>query len=248
MRHIDVVNIPKASKHVFFGTEMRSLFCVPEGKILVGHDASGLELRMLAHYMDDKAFTEELIHGDIHTRNQEMAGLPTRDMAKTFSYGFLYGAGDEKIGKIVGGTAKDGKELKRRFLANLPSLKRLIDRTRTASKKGWLKGLDGRKVMMRSYDGEVMEHKALNTLLQSAGAIVMKKSMILLDKSVRDHKLDVLKVIDQHDEGQAEVIPEHVELYKQLAVQSIVDSGIHFKLNCPLAGEAKSGLNWATTH
>jgi DNA polymerase I-like protein with 3'-5' exonuclease and polymerase domains len=247
-RHIDVVNVPKASKKVFLGYEMRSLFIVPENKVLVGHDAAGLELRMLAHYMDDKKFTEELIHGDIHSRNQEMAGLPTRDLAKSFIYAFLYGAGDEKIGKLIGGVAKDGRALKHAFLANLPSLKRLIDRSKHASRKGFLKGLDGRKVMMRSFEDQVMEHKALNTLLQSAGAIVMKKSMILLDQYVRENKLDVLKVIDMHDEAQAEVIPEHVELYKQLAVRSIVDSGLHFKLNCPLAGEAKTGKNWAETH
>lgn len=274
-RHVDVVNVPKASHYpkklgnephpragelwwswdeiygspkVFFGTEMRSLFCVPEGKVLVGHDAAGLELRMLAHYMNDKAFTEALIHGDIHTRNQEMAGLPNRDAAKTFIYAFLYGAGDEKIGRIVGGTARDGKGLKKSFLEGLPALRRLIERSRQASRKGWLKGLDGRKVMMRQTEEGVMEHKALNTLLQSAGAIVMKKSMVILDERVRALGLDVKKVIDMHDEAQAEVIPEHVELYKLEAVRSIVDSGLHFKLNCPLDGDAKSGLNWAETH
>lgn len=274
-RHIDVVNVPKAShypkklgeeKHpragelwfswdevygspkVFFGTEMRSLFTVPEGKVLVGHDAAGLELRMLAHYMNDKSFTEELLHGDIHSSNQTMAGLPDRDAAKTFIYAFLYGAGDEKIGRIVGGSAGDGRGLKRRFLENLPSLKHLIVRSKSASRKGYLKGLDGRKVMMRQTEEGVMEHKALNTLLQSAGAIVMKKSMILLDNEVRKHNLDVKKVIDMHDESQAEVIPEHVELYKHLAVRSIVDSGLHFKLNCPLDGDAKTGKNWAETH
>jgi len=260
-RHHGVVNVPKAAKHVFYGYEMRSLFTASNGRVLVGHDADGLELRMLAHYMDDPEFTKAVVSGskedgtDIHSINQRLAGLPTRDHAKTFIYAFLYGAGDEKIGSIVGAGAAEGSELKRRFLSNLPALKRLIDRVKRASKKGYLKGLDGRKIWMRSFDGKVQTNKALNTLLQSAGAIVMKKSMTILDSSV--HSIlnqsnstseSILKVLDMHDEAQADVLPEYVDQYKELAVQSIVKAGEHFQLRCPLAAEAKVGANWAETH
>lgn len=260
MRHRIVVNVPKATRYskghekageliwdikdqpVIFGTQMRSLFIVPDGKLLVGHDASGLELRMLAHYMNDPDFTEALLQGDIHTFNMERAGLTDREQAKTFIYGFLYGAGPAKIGSIVGGGYKEGLSLQRRFFEGLPKLKRLIENVQRASQRGFLYGLDGRKMHIRG------QHAALNTLLQGAGAIVMKQSMILLDQWVRDRDLRVLKVLDMHDEAQAEVIPEHAELYASLAVQSIKEAGKLFKLNCPLDGEAKIGHNWAETH
>lgn len=262
-RHSNVVNVPKAAPHVAFGSEMRALFCARPNTVLVGHDAEGLELRMLAHYMDDPQFTEAVVNGDkklgtdIHTLNQKLAGLPTRDAAKTFIYALIYGAGDEKLGKIVGGDARSGKELRLRFLKNLPALERLIERVKRASKKGYLKGLDGRKIWMRSVDGKVMQHKALNTLLQSAGAIVMKQSMVLLDqscstalKSSIENNILVFKVLDMHDEAQAEVIDDTTVIHKymELAKDSIVKAGEHFKLRVPLAADASYGRTWAETH
>jgi len=129
-----------------YGTECRELWIVPEGKKLVGIDASGLELRMLAHYMNDDDYTEEILNGDIHTANQLAAGLQSRDSAKTFIYAFLYGGGDGKIGEIVGGKAKDGKRLKAKFLDNTPALRVLRGEVDRGSTKGWLRGLDGRRL------------------------------------------------------------------------------------------------------
>ena len=255
LRHINVANVPKAKDSVYLGKEMRSLFMASEGNMMVGHDAAGLELRMLAHYMNDPDFTKAVIHGsedegtDIHTLNQQLAGLPSRDSAKTFIYAFLYGAGDEKIGRIVGGTAADGAALKRRFLRNLPALAKLIKRVKRASKKGWLRGIDGSKIWMRRNDsGEVMSHKALNTLLQSAGAIVMKESMVILDESRKIYCPKTKKVIDMHDEAQADVPPEEVEKYMELAEDSVVQAGVRLKLRVSLAATAKVGLNWSETH
>ena len=248
-RHHTVVNVPANDPDVIFGKEMRSLFIASPGRKFIGHDASGLELRMLAHYMGDEDYIQEILHGDIHTYNQKLAGLETRKQAKTFIYAFIYGAGDAKLGSIIGGTASDGAALRRRFLKALPALDRLIKRVKQASKKGWLKGLDGRKVWMRRYsDGRIMERKALNTLLQSAGAIVMKKSMCILDQDVRTSDLDVWKVIDMHDEAQADVAANDAEYYAELAVNSIVKAGEYFNLKIPLAAEAKIGMNWAETH
>lgn len=247
MRHRVVVNVPKAADFVPFGAEMRSLFCARPNRKFIGHDASGLELRMLAHYMNDPEFTEQILHGDIHSYNQRLAGLPTRDAAKTFIYAFIYGAGDAKLGSIVDGTKADGTRLRNTFLSALPSLGRLIDKVKKASLRGYLIGLDGRKIMMRKdSNGDIMQHKALNTLLQCAGAVVMKKSMVILDHSAIG--LDAMKVIDMHDEGQADVSSSDAELYADLAVQSIIQAGIHFNLNIPLDAEAKIGSNWAETH
>jgi DNA polymerase I-like protein with 3'-5' exonuclease and polymerase domains len=225
-----------------FGKECRDCWVVPEGRKLVGVDASGLELRMLAHYMGDEEFTDVLLRDDIHTRNQIASGLATRPQAKTFIYAFLYGAGDAKIGSIVGGTAKDGNALRTRFLRNTPSLETLRERVGSASRKGYLVGLDGRKLWVRS------EHSALNTLLQSAGAIIMKKALVLLDDYATQHKIDYKFIGNIHDEIQSEVATEQAEKFGWLAVECIKAAGISFDLRCPLDGEYKVGSTWAETH
>jgi len=182
-----------------YGKECRDVWTVPEGYKLVGMDASGLELRMLAHYMNDEGYTNEILTGDIHTANQLASGLETRDQAKTFIYAFLYGAGDAKIGSIVGGTRQDGKRLKEKFLRNTPSLGKLRERVSLAAGRGYVYGLDGRRVYVRS------EHAALNTLLQSAGAIVMKKALCLLNEYAILWGIDYNFIGNIHDEIQTEV-------------------------------------------
>ena len=225
-----------------FGKDCRDCWIVPEGRKLVGVDASGLELRMLAHYMGDEEFTDVLLRDDIHTRNQIASGLATRPQAKTFIYAFLYGAGDAKIGSIVGGTAKDGNALRTRFLRNTPSLETLRERVGSASRKGYLVGLDGRKLWVRS------EHSALNTLLQSAGAIIMKKALVLLDAYATQHNIDYKFIGNIHDEIQSEVATEQAEKFGWLAVECIKAAGISFDLRCPLDGEYKVGSTWSETH
>jgi DNA polymerase I-like protein with 3'-5' exonuclease and polymerase domains len=225
-----------------YGSECRSCWTVPTGFKLVGVDAAGLELRMLAHYMDDKEYTNEVIHGDIHTANQKSAGLTTRDSAKTFIYAFLYGAGDAKIGSIVGGSSRDGKKLKEVFLSNTPSLRTLRERVEGACARGYLKGIDGRKLIIRS------SHAALNTLLQSAGAIIMKKALTILDDHAKIYKIDYKFVGNIHDEFQTEVREDQAEKFGWLAVECIKAAGIAFNLKCPLDGEYKVGTTWAETH
>jgi DNA polymerase-1 len=225
-----------------YGKDCRACWIVKDGYKLVGCDASGLELRMLAHYMNDEKYTHEVVDGDVHTANQHAAGLQTRPQAKTFIYAFLYGAGDAKIGSIVEGTAKDGKRLKDKFLANTPKLQVLKDNVSDASARGYLKGLDGRKVYVRS------EHAALNTLLQSAGAIVMKKALIILDEYAKLWGIDYEFVGNIHDEFQVEVQESQSHEFGRLAVASIQAAGIQLGLRCPLDGEYKVGNNWADTH
>ena len=225
-----------------YGRECRDVWTVPEGYKLVGMDASQLELRMLAHYMNDEGYTNEVLNGDIHTANQLAAGLETRDQAKTFIYAFLYGAGDAKIGSIVGGTSVDGKRLKEKFLANTPSLGRLRERVGMASRRGYVLGLDKRRVYVRS------AHAALNTLLQSAGAIVMKKALCLLDEYAILWGIDYNFIGNIHDEIQTEVREEKAEVFGSLATSCMQASGLYYKLNCPLEGDYKVGNTWADTH
>ena len=225
-----------------YGKQCRDLFTVPEGRVLVGADASGLELRMLAHYMDDEEYTNEIINGDIHTTNQRNAGLSTRSQAKTFIYAFLYGAGDAKIGSIVDGSQRTGAKLRQRFLDNTPALAELRERVSTASQRGHLRGLDGRCLHIRS------EHSALNTLLQSAGAIVMKKALAIFSEFAPQWKLDYKLLGSIHDEYQLEAKADQADKVGYLMVESIKAAGIAFDLKCPLDGEYKVGNNWAQTH
>ena len=225
-----------------YGKECRACWTVPEGYKLVGIDASGLELRMLAHYMKDEDFKNEILHGDIHSTNQRLAGLESRNQAKTFIYALLYGAGDEKLGSVVGGNKRDGAKLRKRFFDNLPAFKNLKDRVGRAASKGFLKGLDGRKLYVRS------EHAALNTLLQSAGAIVMKHAMINLHRDIKLNTLDAHFVCNVHDEWQIEALEKQSDCVGQLGVDAIRKTGEELELFCELDGEYKIGDNWSETH
>jgi DNA polymerase I-like protein with 3'-5' exonuclease and polymerase domains len=231
-----------------YGVECRTCWSVSEGKVLLGCDASGLELRMLAHYMKDEEYVKTVVEGsskdgtDVHTKNQKAAGLQTRDQAKTFIYGWMYGAGPAKIGSIVGGTAKDGQRLIDSFLKSTPAIKKLRDRVSKHAGKGFVPGLDGRKIWVRS------EHSALNSLLQGAGAVVMKKALVLFYGKVQRNGWPVTLVANVHDEVQLETTKEYADTVGQAFVDSIREAGEHFKLRCPLTGEYKYGANWGETH
>jgi DNA polymerase-1 len=233
-----------------YGSECRSLFKAPEGYKLVGADLSGLELRCLAHYMakfDGGAYGDVVVNGDIHTQNQKAAGLPTRNNAKTFIYGFLYGAGPAKIGSIVGGSDKEGKRLINKFMKATPAIKLLRESVAAAVKsRGYLKGLDGRTLPVRS------EHAALNTLLQSAGAVISKKATVILYKNLT-HKgyiwgVDYAQVAHVHDEVQLIASEDIADVIGQEAVKAFELAGEYYNFRCPITGEYKVGDNWADTH
>jgi DNA polymerase-1 len=229
-----------------FGKECRSLFYAPAGFKMVGVDASGLELRCLAHYMamyDDGQYVNTVVSGDVHTMNQKAAGLDTRDQAKVFIYALVYGAGDEKIGKIIGGNRNQGRAIRARFLSKVPALKKLKEAIdRAVDQRGYLWGLDGRKLKVRS------KHSALNTLLQSAGAILVKQATVLAWRSFNKAKIDVAQVAHVHDEIQFIVKEDNAKQVGELTVEAIRKAGQVFKFRCPLDGEYRVGSNWAETH
>jgi DNA polymerase III epsilon subunit-like protein len=244
----NMAQVPRVGSE--YGKECRELFIVPAGKRMVGCDASGLELRCLAHFMarfDEGAYANELTKGDIHSVNQRAAGLPTRDNAKTFIYAFLYGAGDEKIGNIIGKGQEEGGRIKQAFLNKTPALKRLREEVeRAVRSKGHLIGLDGRQLPIRSH------HAALNTLLQSAGALVMKMATIhfVVKMDSLGHKFgeDYAIVAHIHDEMQIEVNEAIADDVGKIGVEAIREAGKSFNFRCPLDGEYRVGLNWAETH
>ena len=242
----NMAQIPNSGS--IFGPECRECWSVEDGNVLVGCDASGLELRMLAHYMKDDKYVKTVTEGsskdgtDIHTVNQRAAGLATRDDAKTFIYAFLYGAGDSKIGSIVGGSAKAGKELKRSFLSQTPALRKLITAVSGYAARGFVPGLDGRIIWVRS------EHAALNSLLQGAGAVVMKKALVLFNEQIIKNKWPVKMVVNVHDEFQWETTEKYATITGEAGKQAIVDAGLFYNLRCPLDGEYKIGKSWRETH
>ncbi|MGL5583262.1 MAG: DNA polymerase [Cetobacterium sp.] len=272
----NMAQIPSIRKYK--GVECRSLFGAghhvgSDGNrwIQVGVDASGLELRCLGHFMarfDDGEYIDVILNGDIHTKNQEAAGLPTRDNAKTFIYGFLYGAGAEKIGQIVGkfGEAgkKAGKELINKFLEQTPAIASLREQITDALikeakwvggtqqikwKRKWIRGLDGRKIHVRS------PHSALNSLLQSAGGLICKKWGVVWEQMMVDEGYkhgwdgDFCFLAWVHDEYQlacrTEEIAQRAIEIAQIAMRKV---GEDWNFKCPLDTEGKMGANWAVCH
>tara|TARA_R110002020_G_scaffold216534_1_gene424313 strand:- start:2110 stop:3903 length:1794 start_codon:yes stop_codon:yes gene_type:complete len=240
-RSPNVAQTPSSNKP--YGKECRECWTVPEGYKLVGIDASGLELRVLAHYMKNEEYINEIVNGDIHTTNQNLAGLGSRSQAKTFIYALIYGAGDAKIGSVVGGNSKAGATLRSSFIRNLPSLGNLTTSVeRAAQTRKYLKALDGRVIHIRKV------YSSLNTLLQGGGAIIMKTALVLLYNQIKELKLNAKFVANIHDEWQIEVIEDQAETVGKLGVEAIKNTQNVLNLNCPLDGEYKIGDNWSETH
>jgi len=241
-----------------YGRECRELFTVPAGWCLLGSDASGLELRCLGHFMaryDNGAYISIILEGDIHSANQAAAGLPTRDNAKTFMYAFLYGAGDAKIGEIVAPAKpasyqrKIGKALKAKFLRNTPALEQLRKAVEIAAKRGYLKGLDGRKIAVRS------AHAALNTLLQSAGALICKYWIVEFERLAlkaglaHGWKGDFVLCAWVHDEIQVACRTQAIaERLAKISQQAMKNTQAFFAFRCPLDTDFNIGTSWAETH
>ena len=228
-----------------FGFECRDCWTVsnPYTHSLVGTDASGLELRLLAHLMNDKSYIDEILNGDVHTANMKMAGLTDRDQAKTFIYAFMYGAGPEKIGNIVGAGYPEGEQLINKFLKNMPAMKRVQKNVQDiALKKNKIKGIDGRFLKIRS------PHAALNTYIQGAGAVVCKDWLVHMTTRVKQSGLDVKLVASIHDEYQFEVDKRDVREFGKITKEAIQYTEKKLNLNCPLDSTWKEGTTWADTH
>jgi DNA polymerase I len=201
-------------------------------------------VRMLAHYMakyDNGNYAKVVLDGDIHTETQTLAGLDNRDLAKRFYYCFLYGGGVKKIAEVTNKTVAEASKIKKRFLNNLPALNRLIENVQQASERGYLIGLDKRRVKVRS------AHAALNTLLQSSGALVCKRWLVEFDKVIKKIP-EAQQVVWVHDEIQVECLEKDAEEVGQLAIKAIKDTGEYFNIRLPLTGEYKIGDNWSETH
>ena len=223
----------------------RELFKPRDGWVQVGIDAKGLEARMLANRMakyDGGEYGKVVVEQDVHALNQAAAGLGSRAQAKTFFYGFIYGAGDAKIGQIINQSASAGKMIKERFLHKLPALKKAIQQCKfQVNKKGTIELLDGREVPCRSV------HASLNVQLQGDGAVVMKLAQCIFDRKIKSNNLSdkVRFMATVHDEWQVECDPKVAALVGQLGCDSITESGTRLGCVVPLDGDFQIGTSWA---
>jgi DNA polymerase-1 len=224
-----------------YGAECRKLWTVEDGNVLVGTDLSGIELRCLAHYMRDPAWTEELLNGDIHQKNADAAGID-RPTAKTMVYALLYGCGIGKLSTILGTSQRKAQTTLNNFYRNTPKLRKLMDKVAAAAGHGYVPGLDGRRILVRS------EHAALNTLLQGCGAIIAKQWCIEAHKTFRTRGLPVKQVAFVHDEIQIETAERYGEEVASIMVASAAKAGEVLGFRCPVDAEAKIGNNWFDTH
>jgi len=225
----------------------RKLFQATPGKVMVGADLSGIELRMLAHYLaryDQGRYTKILLTGDIHQTNAEAIGV-TRRQVKTISYAFLYGAGNLKLGYTYdkqlseSQAKKKGKEIREAYVAAIPGLKELLEAVHKASERGYVRGLDNRRILVDS------RHKSLNYLIQGSSAIIAKRWMALVNERL---PTDTHQLAFVHDELQYETKEEQVEELKSLLESMATEVGEYYKIRCPIAAESKSGKTWADVH
>ena len=228
----------------------RRLFIATPGLRLAAADLSGIELRMLSHYLarfDDGRYAEVLINGDIHQENADKIGI-SRKLVKTVTYAFLYGAGDIKIGhsydKLLSEdkARKKGKEIRKAYIDAIPGLKELLEGVHKASERGYVLGLDKRKILVDK------KHKSLNYLLQGSAAIVAKKWMVITNDHIKQMDLHCHQLAFIHDELQFESEPEHVDDLKSLLVLSAAEAGEYYNMRIPVGAEAKDGATWADTH
>ena len=236
----NMAQVPNTSSQ--YGKECRQCWTVEEGNVLVGVDLSGIELRCFAHYLNDEEYIREVVYGDVHTRNQQAFGVDSRNDAKTILYATLYGASASKIGSIIGGSAAKGQAIIDGFRRSVPAFGVLQKKVAAYAQKGWIPGLDGRRLEIRS------EHSALNTLLQSAGAIIAKQWIVCIDKKLRQEQISYKLVAWVHDEVQIEASPDDAEKIGQLVVECAKEAGEILKFRCPVSAEWKSGKNWYDCH
>ena len=228
----------------------RKLFIPSEGLVMVGADLSGIELRMLAHYLaryDAGRYADVLLNGDIHQVNADKIGI-SRKQVKTVTYAFLYGAGDEKIGhsfddQLSTSAAKaKGKEIRAAYVEAVEGLDQLLTAIKKASERGFIKAIDGRKVAVDS------PHKALNYLLQSGAGVIAKRWMIIADDTIKQVGIEANQLAFIHDELQYETHPNYANNLQTSLEYSARAAGEYYDLRIRIDAEAKTGNNWSEVH
>jgi len=229
--------------------EFRKLFQASPGQVMVGADLSGIELRMLAHYLGSLSpeFGDTLLTGDIHQVNADRVGV-SRRQAKGICFAFIYGAGNQKLGTSFdpllneAQAKKKGKEIREAFVSAIDGLAELLEAIKKKSQEGYIRSIDGRHIKVDS------PHKALNYLLQSGAGVVAKRWMVINQLHIKELGLCAPQLAFIHDELSFECPPEHAQDISASLVLSSAEAGEYYKLRVPITAEAKIGANWAEVH
>lgn len=227
----------------------RKLFIASPGYTLVGADLSAIELRCLAHFLSryDTTYADTLLNDDIHQVNADKLGI-TRPQVKTVQYSFLYGASNLKIGQSFDSSlsddeaAKKGADIKAAFIQAIPGLDKLLAACESAFKRGFLRSIDDRRVLLDS------KHKCLNYLLQSTAAIIARRWMLIADNNIKELGIEAHQLAFVHDELQFETLPLHEQTLSTSLVLAAAEAGEYYNFRVPISAEAKSGNSWADTH
>lgn len=238
--HKIIANLP--SGKATLGPEIRRLFIAREGYTLVSADSAACQLRLLAHYLKDEEFTHTILEGDIHQKNADILGCD-RATAKPFIFAFLYGAGGKKLGSILGVSDKEGNRKKKQFLDAMPQLKALIEKVQNiVRKQGYIIGLDDRPIYVES------EHKALNYLIQGAEAVVMKYTVIMIDKKLKEANIDFSHLLFYHDEHTVEVRKDQAEKAQAIIQKCFEEAPKQLGVNIMACGDCKIGSDYYDVH
>ena len=238
--HKIIANLP--SGKATLGPEVRSLFVAEKGYTLVSADSAGCQLRLLAHFMDNAAYTKEVLEGDIHQKNADILGC-SRDKAKPFIFAYLYGGGGKKLGSILGVSEKEGTRLKKKFTEAIPALAKLISKVKAiSSNQGYIPGLDDRPIYCDS------DHKALNYLIQGAESVVMKATVIMIDEKLTEAGIDYKHLLFYHDEHTVEVREDQAEQARDIIMECFREAPKAYGIDIMECGDCKLGKDYFAVH
>ena len=238
--HKIIANLP--SGKATLGPEIRKLFIARDGYKLVSADSAACQLRLLAHFLKDPEFTHTILEGDIHQKNADILGCD-RPTAKPFIFAFLYGAGGKKLGSILGVSDREGNKKKQQFLDAMPQLKALINKVqKIVDIQGYIPGLDDRPIYTES------AHKALNYLIQGAEAVVMKYTVIMIDKKLKEAGIDYKHLLFYHDEHTVEVREDQAEAAKQIIMECFEEAPKQLGVDIMTCGDCMIGDDYFDVH
>lgn len=259
----NTANIPREfdtnGKRKLLGKELRSLWCAPKNRLLVGADAAGIQLRIFAHYINDEEFTSALATGtkekgdDPHSLNQRILGsvCKTRDAAKRFIFAMLLGAGMGKLGQILDCSEGEARAALENLIGRYSGFAYLKETIIPVdAQRGWFTGLDGRRVRIIGDTVGQRKHLAMSGYLQNGEKVVVANTAIRTLDRLKREDIEAILVNIVHDEVVIEVANDvrRAEYVSEIFCEEITKVGVDLKLLCPLAGEGHVGLNWYEIH
>ena len=237
--HIGIANIP--SPKAAYGSEIRKLFKVPEGKTIISADGASYQARIMAHFTKDKEFIKEITIGDIHQKNADAIGC-SRAEAKPFFFAWAFGAGGRKLASILGIPESAGNKAKNKFLNRWPTLRDLTKRSQVAAQRGYLYGVDGRKIIVEE------SYKAFCYLIQGTEAIIFKHTIVDINEEFEAANIKFLQLLAYHDECSWEIDPVDAGQAEGIIRRCFEETPKKFGITLMCAGDVKCGKDYLEVH